>query len=253
MRIQTPHMLGGTPNVVQDPFPSTGMPNLTNGLPHQVTTSQLGGIGGISPGPLGTHPNSTPTQTQMLAQTPQHPSLPGLLPPGHPTLGCSPLQWRSTWWLEPLSGLTGCNENEHRFGELHDKLYERKYTRSHEQFSWHDEQHCNWATRFNLSHKLHELASLDAWFIHTFSLPSHEPGRRNTDTFFIKLISSEPKGYPNHRCFPRCLCCGDPNRSRQDKFSIGLSGARGTRRKASQRMGIRPYVLFILAFCYKSG
>jgi hypothetical protein len=36
-----------------------------------------------------------------------------------------------------------------------------------------------------------------------------------------------------------------PNRSRRDKFSIGLSGARGIRRKTGQRMGIRLYVLFI--------
>jgi hypothetical protein len=40
------------------------------------------------------------------------------------------------------------------------------------------------------------------------------------------------------------------NRSRRDKFSIGLSGARGVRRKAGQRMGIRLYVVFILtSFC----
>ena len=37
-----------------------------------------------------------------------------------------------------------------------------------------------------------------------------------------------------------------PNRSRRDKFSIGLSGARGIRRKAGQRMGIR---LCVLLFC----
>jgi hypothetical protein len=36
-----------------------------------------------------------------------------------------------------------------------------------------------------------------------------------------------------------------PSRGRRDKFSIGLSGARGVRRKAGQRMGIRLYVLFI--------
>ena len=36
-----------------------------------------------------------------------------------------------------------------------------------------------------------------------------------------------------------------PNRNRRDKFSIGLSGVRGIRRKAGQRTGIRLYVLFI--------
>lgn len=45
----------------------------------------------MSPGPLGTHPGSTPTTAQMLAQVPQHPSLPGPGPSNvTPNLGALP-------------------------------------------------------------------------------------------------------------------------------------------------------------------
>ena len=76
-RNQMPQMLDGSANVVQDPFSSTGIPNLANGLPHHVSTPQLGGIGGIPSGPFGTHPGSTSATNQILAQVPQHPSLAG--------------------------------------------------------------------------------------------------------------------------------------------------------------------------------
>ena len=46
--------------------------NLANGLPHQVSTPQLGGIGGMPPGSLGTRPGPIPATTQMLGQIPQH-------------------------------------------------------------------------------------------------------------------------------------------------------------------------------------
>ena len=89
-RNQMPQMLDGTANVASDPFSSTGISNLANGLPHQIPTPQLG-IGGVPPGSLGTHPGPTPTTNQMLGQMAQHSSLPGQGPSSvTPNLGALP-------------------------------------------------------------------------------------------------------------------------------------------------------------------
>ena len=309
MRNQMPHMLDGTPNVVQDPFSSTGMPNLTNGLPHQVTTPQLAGIGGISPGPLGTHPNSTPTQTQMLAQTPQHPSLPGLGPStGAPNLGVLPTSMGGLPGGSNLpQGLPdatrmsiGSANSMTNFMSANTPVPANKFPGTMNSIgigrpgsisatnsmglppstpgssipSLFPPTNQVVGTRIpsssNSSHlnpkvtqvavvslaasaaeiptlSKEEIESVKQWMKADKEHEDLQRSARERMTEEVARIIQRAEWWEKDE---RAVI--PSNRSRRDKFSIGLSGARGIRRKAGQRMGIRLYVLFILAFCYMS-
>ena len=300
-RNQMPQMLDGTSNIPQDPFPSTGMPNLTNGLPHQVTTPQLGGMGSMHGGPHTTHQGSTPAPTQMLSQPPQHPSLSGPGPStATPNLGALP---------STIGGLPGGSNLPQGLSE---------------------------ATRMNLG-PTNSMANLMNVPIPTnklpgamnnigigrpgsisatnsMSLPPSTPGSsipplfpptnqvsgtripsssnvphlnpKVTQVTVVSLAASATeipalskedienvkqwmKADKEHEELQRSArdrmteevariirkaewwekddqAVMPPNRSRRDKFSIGLSGARGIRRKAGQRIGIK---LCVLLFC----
>ena len=303
-RNQMPQMFDGASNIVSDPFSSAGMSNLTNGLPpHQVTTPQLGGIGGMPPGPLGIHP--TPAQAQMLAHGPQHPSLPG---PGPSTVTPSIPTLPST-----LGGLPGG-------ASLPQGLPERMSIASANSMT--NLMNTNVHTPTNkLSSAMNSIAigrpgSISA--TNSVSLPPSTPGSsistlfpsgnqaagtrvasssnpphlnpKVTQVTVVSLAASVTeiptlskdeidnvkqwmKADKEHEELQRSArervteevsriirkaewwekdeqVVMPPNRSRRDKFSIGLSGARGMRRKPGQRMGIRLYVHFIFWIPY---
>ena len=308
IRNQMPQMLDGTSSIVPDPFSSTGMPNLTNGHPHQVTTPQLGGIGGMPPGPLGTHSSSTPTPTQMLAQAPQHPSLSGPGPSaGTPSLGVLP---------PSMGGLPGGSN-------LHQGLQDATRMSIGPVNPMVNLMNANAPVPPNkLSSAMNNIGigrpgSISA--TNSMSLPPSTPGSsipslfpptnqvvgtrissssnpphlnpKVTQVTVVSLAASATeiptlskdeienvkqwmKSDKEHEELQRSArertteevariirradwwekddqAVMPSNRNRRDKFSIGLSGARGIRRKAGQRMGIRLCVPFILASFYK--
>ena len=307
MRNQMPQMLDGTANIVSDPFSSTGMTNLTNGLPHQVAAQQLAGIGGMPPGQLGAHPNSTPTPTQMqmLAQAPQHSSLPGPGPSaGTPNLGVLP---------PSMGGLHGGSN-------LPQGLPDATRLSIGQANSMANLMNANAPVPTNkLPGAMNNIGigrpgSISA--TNSMSLPPSTPGSsipplfpsanhavgtrisppsnpphlnpKVTQVTVVSLAASATeistltkeeienvkewmKADKEHEELQRSArermteevariirkaewwekddqVVIPSNRSRRDKFSIGLSGARGIRRKAGQRMGVRLYVLILVSF-----
>ena len=301
-RNQMPQMLDGASNLVPDPFSSASMPNLTNGLPHQVATPQLGGIGGMHPG-LGTHSNSTPTPTQMLNQAPQHPSLPGPGPSvGTPTLGMLPssmgglpggsnlpqgLPDATRMSIGPTSSMTNLmNANtpvptNKLPGAMHNLGIGRPGSISATNSmglppstssssipplfppnnqvvgtrisSSSNAPHLNpkvtQVTVISLAASATEIPTLSKEEIENVKQwmkadKEHEEIQRSARERMTEEVArimqrAEWWEKDDQTVIPS-------NRSRRDKFSIGLSGARGIRRKAGQRMGIR---LYVLLFC----
>jgi hypothetical protein len=297
-RNQMQPMFDGTSSIVPDHFSSTGMPNLTNGLPHQVTTPQLGGMGGMPPGQLGTHPGSTP---QMLPQTPQHPSTPGsALPTVTPNLGVLPptlgglpggsslsqgLPDATRMSIGPVNSMTNLmNANASitpnkmpgglnnigigRPGSIsatnsmslppstsgssippffppnNQVLGTRTASSSNVP---HLNPKVTQVTVVSLAASAAEIPTLSKAEIEKVKKwmkadKEHEELQRSarermTEEVARTIRKAEWWEKDDQVVMP-------PNRSRRDKFSIGLSGARGIRRKAGQRMGIRLYVFY---------
>lgn len=303
IRNQMPQMLDGASNIVPDPFSSTGVPNLTNGLPHQVTTPQLGGIGGMPPGPLGTHSNSTPTTAQMLVQGAQHSSFTGSGPPaGTPNLGVLPpsmggmpgssnlpqgLPDATRMSLGPANSMTNLmsantsipanklpgamnNIGIGRPGSISatnsmtlppstpgssiPSLFPPNNQVAGTRIpSSSNAPHLNpkvtQVTVVSLASSATEIPTLSKEDIENVKEwmkadkeheeLQHSARERMTEEVARIIRQAEWWEKDDQAVIP-------PNRSRRDKFSIGLSGARGMRRKAGQRMGIRLYVLFLL-------
>ena len=300
MRNQMHQMLDGTSHLVPDPFSSTGMPNLTNGLPHQVTPPQLGGIGGMHPGSLGTHPNPTPTPTQMLTQAPQHHSLPGpgssvgtpnlgVLPPsmgGMPggsnlAQGLPDATRMSMGSVNSMTNLMNANAvvptnklpgamNSIGIGRpgsisatnsmnlppstpgssipsLFPPNHQVAGTRiSSSSNAPHLNPKVTQVTVVSLAASATEIPTLSKEEVESVKQwmkadKEHEDFQRSARermTEEIARIIRKPEWWEKDE-----QAVIPSNRSRRDKFSIGIPGARGIRRKAGQRMGIRLYVL----------
>ena len=301
-RNQMPQMLDGTANVVSDPFSSTGIPNLANGLPHHTATQQLGGIGGMPSGPLGTHPGSTPATTQMLAHVPQHPSLsgpsPSVVTPNlgslPPTLGSLPNTSNLSQGLSdptrmsissansmtnlmggntpvPVNKLPGTMSNvgigrpgsisatnsmslpPSTPGSSIPPLFPPTNPATGTRIASSNAPHLNpkvtQVTVVSLAASATEISTLSKEEIENVkqwmkSDKEHEELQRSarermTEEVARIIRKAEWWEKDDQAIVP-------PNRSRRDKFSIGLSGAR-VRRKAGQRMGVRLCVLFFFA------
>lgn len=295
-RNQMPQMLDGTSNIVPDPFSSAGIPNLMNGLPHQVATPQLGGIGGMPPGQLNTHPGSTPAPTQMLAQTPQHPSLPGpgpsavtsnlgVLPPtmsGLPGGSNLPqgLQDATRMSIGPTNSMTNLmNANTPiptnklsgsmssigigRAGSisatnsmslppstpgssipsLFPPTNQAVGTRIPSSSNVpHLNPKVTQVTVVSLAASATEIPTLSKEEIENVKQwmkadKEHEDLQRSTRDRTTEEVARIVRKVEWWEKDDQAVV--PPSRSRRDKFSIGLSGARGIRRKAGQRMGIR--------------
>lgn len=300
-RNQMPQMLDGTANIVSDPFSSTGMPNLANGLPHQVPTPQLGGIGGVPPGPLGTHPGSASATNQMLGQVPQHPSLHGQGPSAvtpnlgalPPTLGGIPSGSNLPQGLPdatrmsigsgnsmanlmsantpmPTNKLPGAMNSigigrpgsisasnsmslpPSTPGSSIPPLFPPTNPAAGPRIPSSGVPHLNpkvtQVTVVSLAASATEIPTLSKEEIENVkqwikSDKEHEELQRSARermTEEVAQIIRKAEWWEKDDQVPM-----PPSRGRRDKFSIGLSGARGVRRKAGQRMGIRLYVLFI--------
>ena len=300
-RNQMPQMFDGTANMVSDPFSSTGMPNLANGLPHQVATSQLGGIGGMPPGSLGGHPGPAPAPTQMLAQVPQHSSHPGQGPsvvtPNlgtlPPTLGGMPsgsnlpqglpdatrMSIGSTNSMAnlmtsntplPANKLPGAMNNvgigrpgsisatnsmslpPSTPGSSIPPLFPPTNPAAGTRIVSSGAPHLNpKVTQVNVvslaasateipTLSKEEIENVKQWMKSDKEHEELQRSARERMTEEVARIIRRPEWWEkdDQVVLP-------PNRSRRDKFSIGLSGARGVRRRAGQRTGIRLYVLFI--------
>ena len=299
-RNQMPQMLDGTANLASDPFSSTGLPNLTNGLPHHVATPQLGAISGMPSGPLGAHPGSTPATAQMLAQVQQHSSLPGPGPSSvtpnlgalPPTLGGLPsgsnlpqnlsdptrMSISSTNSMAnlmsgnttvPVNKLPGVINNlgigrpgsisatnsmslppstpGSSIPPLFPPTNPTAGTRTVSSNAPHLNPKVTQVTVVSLAASATEIATLSKEEIENVkqwmkSDKDHEELQRSARermTEEVARIIRKPEWWEkdDQVVIP-------PSRSRRDKFSIGLSGARGIRRKAGQRMGVRLYVFF---------
>ena len=297
-RNQMPQMLDGTTNIVSDPFSPTGMPNLANGL-HQVSTPQMGGIGGVPSGPLSTHTGSTPGASQMLGQVPQHPSLPvqgpstvtpnlGALPP---TLGGIPggsnlpqgipdAARMSIGSANSMTNLMNANTpiptsklpntmnnvgigrpgsisatNSMSLppstpGSSIPPLFPPTNPTAGPRIASSNVPHLNpkvtQVTVVSLTASATEIPALSKEEIENVkqwmrSDKEHEELQRSarermTEEVARIIRKAEWWEKDDQVVLP-------PSRGRRDKFSIGLSGARGIRRRAGQRMGIRLYVL----------
>ena len=300
-RNQMPQMLDGSANVVQDPFSSTGIPNLANGLPHHVSTPQLGGIGGIPSGPFGTHPGSTSATNQMLAQVPQHPSLAGSGPSAvtsnlgtlPPTLGSLPSGSNLPQGLPdatrmsigsansmtnlmggitpvPANKLPGAMNNigigrpgsisatnsmslpPSTPGSSIPSLFPPTNPVAGTRIASSNAPHLNpkvtQVTVVSLAASATEIPTLSKEEIENVkqwmkSDKEHEELQRSARERMTEEVTRIVRKAEWWEKDDQVVI--PPNRSRRDKFSIGLSGARGIRRKAGQRMGIRLYVLFI--------
>jgi hypothetical protein len=302
-RNQMPRMLDGTSNNASDPFSSTGIPNLANGLSPQAMGPQLGGIGGMPPGPLGTHLGSTPATSQMLAQVPQHSSLPGPGPsvvtpnlgPLPPALGGLPsgsnlpqglsdatrLSISSANMANLMSGNTPIPANKlpgvmnnvgigrpgsisatnsmslppstpgSSIPSLFPSTNPVAGTRTASSSVPHLNPKVTQVTVLSLAASATEIPTLSKEEIENVKQwmqsdkehgeLQHSARERMTEEVARIIRKAEWWEKDDQVVMP-------PNRSRRDKFSIGLSGARGIRRKAGQRMGIRLYVSFIPCF-----
>ena len=293
-RNQMPQMLDGASNITSDPFSSGGIPNLANGLPHQVVTQQLGGIGAI-------HPNTHPGTTQMLSQVPQHHSLPG---PGPstvtpnlgalpPTLGGLPggsnlpqglsdaarmslssansmVNLMSGNAPTPTSKFSGAMNNvgigrpgsisatnsmglpPSTPGSSIPPLFPPTNPVAGARMASSNVPHLNpkvtQVTVVSLAASAAEIPTLSKEEIENVKQwmrtdKEHEELQRSarermTEEVARIIRKAEWWEKDDQVAIP-------PNRNRRDKFSIGLSGGRGIRRKAGQRTGIRLYVLFI--------
>ena len=300
-RNQMPQMLDGASNVASDPFSSGGIPNLANGVPHQVMTQQLGGIGPIHSNSLGTPPGSTPGTNQMLSQVPQHHSIPGPGPSAvtpnlgalPPTLGGLPSGSNLPQGLSDatrmnigsansmtnlMSGNTPTPTNKFsgamnnvgigRPGSISatnsmglppstpgssiPPLFPPTNPVAGARIASSNVPHLNpkvtQVTVVSLAASAAEIPTLSKEEIENVkqwmkSDKEHEDLQRSarermTEEVARIIRKAEWWEKDDQVVIP-------PNRNRRDKFSIGLSGGRGIRRKAGQRTGIRLYVLFI--------